>query len=217
MHTNKRFVWSFTLPPLRVASRLSFDIPFGSCLDTCSRDRLMFRDQLRVVQGDKGLVYFYDRNDQLGGSMGIRGSILYVYKKNECIVPTLVLFQSISVPQDEIERERVGACVIPKAYSKFWTGDHSIRKSYIKGIQCSFRFWMYNILPPILSSLHRSFMCSQSISTLIKLTEKSINIQQRPINIVRFVRTPRFVFRQRWFPICFQPRECACSRACSSY
>ena len=36
-------------------------------------------------------------------------------------------------------------------------------------------------------------MCSQSISTLIKLTEKSINIQQRPINIVRFVRTPRFV------------------------
>ena len=47
--------------------------------------------------------------------------------------------------------------------------------------------------PPILSSLHISFMCSQSNSTLIKLTEKSINIQQRPINIVRFVRTPRFV------------------------
>ena len=40
------------------------------------------------------------------------------------------------------------------------------------------------------SSLHISFMCSQSISTLIK---KGINIQQRPINIVRFVRTPRFV------------------------
>ena len=50
-------------------------------------------------------------------------------------------------PRDETERERVGACVIPKADSKFWTGDHSIRKSYIKGIQCSFRFWMYNILP----------------------------------------------------------------------
>ena len=44
--------------------------------------------------------------------------------------------------------------------------------------------------PPILSSLHISFMCSQSISTLIK---KGINIQQHPINIVRFVRTPRFV------------------------
>ena len=106
--------------------------------------------------------------------------------------------------------------VIPKADSKFWTGDHSIRKSYIKGIQCSFRFWTYNILPPILSSLHISFMCSQSISTLIKLTEKSINIQQCPINIVRFVSTPIFVFKQIWFPISFQTRECACSRACSS-
>ena len=175
MHTNKWFIWSFTLPPLCVASRLSFDIPFGSCPDTCWWDRLMFRDQLRVVQGDKGLVYFYDRNDPRGvGSMGIRGSILYVHKRNECIVPTLVFFQSISGPRDEIKREQVGACVIPKADSKFWTGDHSIRKSYIKGIQCSFRFWTYNIFPPILSSLHISFMCSQSISTLIK---KSINIQ----------------------------------------
>ena len=50
---------------------------------------------------------------------GIRGSILYVHKGNERIVPTLVLFQSISGPRDEIERERVGACVIPKADSKF--------------------------------------------------------------------------------------------------
>ena len=50
-----------------------------------------------------------------GGSVGIRGSILYVHKQNEHIVPTLVLFQSISGPRDEIERERVGACVIPKA------------------------------------------------------------------------------------------------------
>ena len=80
----------------------------------------MFRDQLRVVQGDKGLVCFYDKNDPRGGaSVGIRGSILYVHKRNECIVPTLVLFQSISGPRDEIERERVGACVIPKADSKF--------------------------------------------------------------------------------------------------
>jgi hypothetical protein len=54
-----------------------------------------------------------------GGSVGIRGSILYVHKRNERIVPTLVLFQSISGPRDEIERERVGACVIPKADSKF--------------------------------------------------------------------------------------------------
>ena len=81
----------------------------------------MLRDQLRVVQGDKGLVYFYERNDPRGGggSVGIRGSILYVHKRNERIVPTLVLFQSISGPRDEIERERVGACVIPKADSKF--------------------------------------------------------------------------------------------------
>ena len=81
----------------------------------------MFRDQLRVVQGDKGLVCFYDRNDPRGGggSVWIRGSILYVHKRNERIVPTLVLFQSISGPRDEIERERVGACVIPKADSKF--------------------------------------------------------------------------------------------------
>ena len=110
---------------------------------------------LHVVQGDKGLVYFYDRNDRGGGgavSVGIRGSILYVHKRNERIVPTLVLFQSISRPRDEIEREWVGACVIPKADSKFWTGDHSIRKSYINGIQCSFHFWTYNILPPILST-----------------------------------------------------------------
>ena len=81
----------------------------------------MLRDQLRVVQGDKGLVYFYERNDPRGGggSVGIRGSILYVHKRNKRIVPTLVLFQSISGPRDEIERERVGACVIPKADSKF--------------------------------------------------------------------------------------------------
>ena len=80
----------------------------------------MFRDQLRVVQGDKGLVCFYDRNDPRGGgSVWIRGSILYVHKRNERIVPTLVLFQSISGPRDEIEREQVEACVIPKADSKF--------------------------------------------------------------------------------------------------
>ena len=79
----------------------------------------MFRDQLRVVQGDKGLVYFYDRNDPQGGPVGIRGSILYVHKRNERIVPTLVLFQSIFGPRDEIERERFGAYVIPKADSKF--------------------------------------------------------------------------------------------------
>ena len=70
----------------------------------------MLRDQMRVMQGDKGLVYFYDRNDPRGGgSMGIGGSILYVHKRNERIVPTLVLFQSISGPRDEIEREGVGA------------------------------------------------------------------------------------------------------------
>ena len=79
----------------------------------------MLRDQLRVVQGDKGLVCFYDRNDRRGVSVGIRGSILYVHKQNERIVPTLVLFQSISEPRDEIERERVVACVIRKADSKF--------------------------------------------------------------------------------------------------
>lgn len=82
----------------------------------------MLRDQLRIVQGDKGLVCFYDRNDPpppRGGSVGNKGSILYIHKRNERIVPTLVLFQSISGPQDEIERKRVGACVIPKADSKF--------------------------------------------------------------------------------------------------
>ena len=54
-----------------------------------------------------------------GVSVGIRGSILYVHKRNECIVPTLVLFKLISGPRDEIERKRVGACVIPKADKKF--------------------------------------------------------------------------------------------------
>ena len=54
-----------------------------------------------------------------GGSVGIRGSILYVHKRKKRIVPTLVLFQSISGPRDEIKRERVGASVIPKADSKF--------------------------------------------------------------------------------------------------
>ena len=67
---------------------------------------------------------------QGGGSVGFRGSILYIHKRNERIVPTLVLFQSILGPRDEIERERVVACVIPKADSKFWTGDHSIRIIY---------------------------------------------------------------------------------------
>ena len=165
------------------------------------------------MQGDKGLVCFYDRMTHRGGwSVGIRGSILYVHKRNERIVPTLVLFQSISGPRDEIERERVGACVIPKADSKFWTGDHSIRKSYIKGIQCSFRFWTYDILPPILSSLHISFMCSQSISTLIKKVSTFNNAQS--ILLDSYVLLDLY---SRWFPICFQPRECACSRACSSY
>jgi hypothetical protein len=64
----------------------------------------MLRDQVRVVQGDKGLVCFYDRNDP-GGSVGIGGSILYVQKQNECTVPSLVLFQLISGPRDETERE----------------------------------------------------------------------------------------------------------------
>ena len=54
-----------------------------------------------------------------GGSVGFKWSILYVHKRNERIVPTLVLFQSISGPRDEIEREQVGECVIPKADSKF--------------------------------------------------------------------------------------------------
>ena len=79
----------------------------------------MLRDQVRVVQGDKGLVCFYDRNEPPGGIVGIKGSILYVQKRNKRIVPSLVLFQSISGPRDETERERVGACVIPKADSKF--------------------------------------------------------------------------------------------------
>ena len=105
-----------------------------------------------------------------------------------------------------------GGHVIPKADSKFWTGDHSIRKSYIKGVQCSFRFWTYNILPPILSSLHISFMCSQSISTLIKKVSTFNNAQS--ILLDSYVLLDLY---SRWFPICFQPRECACSRACSSY
>ena len=63
MYTNKRFVQSFTLPPLRVASHLSFDIPFGSCPNTSWRGPLMLRDQVCVMQGDKDLVCFYDRND----------------------------------------------------------------------------------------------------------------------------------------------------------
>ena len=147
-----------------------------------------------------------------GGSVGIRGSIFYVHKRNKRIVATLVLFQSISGPRDEIERERVWACVIPKADSKFWTGDHSIRKSYIKGIQCSFHFWKYNILPPILSSLHISFMGSQRISTLIKKVSAFNNAQS--ILLDSYVLLDLY---SRWFPVCFQPRECACSHACSSY
>ena len=73
------------------------------------------------MQGDKGLVCFYDRMVEMtrGGYVENKGSILYVHKRNERIVPTLVLFQSISGPRDEIEGERVGACVIPKADSKF--------------------------------------------------------------------------------------------------
>ena len=78
----------------------------------------MLRDQVRVVQGDKGLVCSYDRNDPRE-VCGIGGSILYVQKQNERIVPTLVIFQSISGPRDETERERVGECVIPKVDSKF--------------------------------------------------------------------------------------------------
>ena len=86
--------------------------------------------------------------------------------------------------------------VIPKADSKFWTGDHSIRKSYIKGIQCSFRFWTYNILPPILSSLHISFMCSQSISTLIKKVSTFNNAHS--ILLDSYVLLDLY---SRWFPI----------------
>ena len=86
--------------------------------------------------------------------------------------------------------------VIPKADSKFWTGDHSIRKSYIKGIQCSFHFWTYNILPPILSSLHISFMCSQSISTSIKKVSTFNNAQS--ILLDSYVLLDLY---SRWFPI----------------
>ena len=174
----------------------------------------MLRDELRVMQGDKGLVCFYDRNDLPGGggSVGIRGSILYVHKQTRRIVPTLVLFQSISGPRDETKREWVGACVISKADSKFCTGYNSISKSYIKGIQCSFYFLTYNIIPPIRSSVHISFTCSQSISTLIKKVSTFNNAHS--ILLDSYVLLDLY---SRWFPICFRPRECACSRACSSY
>ena len=151
-----------------------------------------------------------------GGSVGIRGSILYVHKRNECIVPTLVLFQSISGPRDQIERKRVGARVIPKADSQFWTGDHSIRKSYIKGIQCPFRFWTYNIRPPILSSLHISFMCSQSISTLIKLTEKVSTFNNAQSILLDLYVLLDFYSNRNGFQSVFIHMN-ACSRACSSY
>ena len=66
--------------------------------------------------------------------------------------------------------------------------------------------------PPVLSSLHISFMCSQSISTLIKKVSTFNNAQS--ILLDSYVLLDLY---SRWFPICFQPRECACSRACSSY
>ena len=150
------------------------------------------------------------------GSVGIRGSILYVHKRNERTVPTLVLFQSISGPRDEIERERVGACVIPKVDSKFWTGDHSIRKSYIKGIQCSFCSWTYNILPPILSSTLHISLCVVKVSLLWSNLQKKVST----FNNAQSILLDSYVLLDsysRWFPICFQPRECACSHACSSY
>ena len=76
----------------------------------------MFRDQLRVVQGDKGLVYFYDKHDP-GGLCGSEG--VYCKFKSETNVLYPPWSSSISGPRDETERERVGACVIPKADSKF--------------------------------------------------------------------------------------------------
>ena len=110
-------------------------------------DEIDWCSEINCVSCKEIKVWSVSMIEMTWGSVGTRGSILYVHMRNKRIVPTLVLFQSISGPRDEIERKRVGACVIPKADSKFWTGDHSIRKSYIKGIQCSFRFWTYNILP----------------------------------------------------------------------
>ena len=60
--------------------------------------------------------------------------------------------------------------------------------------------------PPILSSLHISFMCSQSISTLIKKVSTFNNAQS--ILLDSYVLLDLY---SRWLPICFQPREWAWS------
>ena len=77
----------------------------------------MLRGQVRVVQRDK--VCCVSMLEMTRGSVGIGWSILYIQRQNERTIPTLVLFQSISRPRDGTERERVGACVIPKVDSKF--------------------------------------------------------------------------------------------------
>ena len=44
----------------------------------------------------------------------------------------------------------------PKVDSNIWTGDHSICKSYVKGIQSSFRFSTYNICTSTYIDLYSS-------------------------------------------------------------
>ena len=50
----------------------------------------------------------------------------------------------------------------------------TLRTSIIPRVITSFAA-VSHVLPPVLFSLHTSFVCSQSISTLINLIEKSMN------------------------------------------
>ena len=60
---------------------------------------------------------------------------------------------------------------------KLATKNNKIFVCTMKKISVNYRMVLTLILPPVLFSLHISFVRSQSISTLTKVIEKSINIQ----------------------------------------
>ena len=79
-----------------------------ACPNTCWRDRLMLRDQLHVMQGDKGLVCFYDRND-LGGCGDEREYIVCSYaKQTYCTHPSSL---SIDLQTPRWNLERMSGCM----------------------------------------------------------------------------------------------------------
>ena len=108
----------------------------------------------------------------------IGGSILYVQKRNKHWIPFINELRMLWSPVQNFE-SALGITHAPtRSLLISSRGPNIDWKRTRVGTIRSFRVWTYNIIPPILSSLHIRFMCIQSISTLIKKYQHSTTPNQ---------------------------------------